>query len=68
MKPDGKGKPPATTTGSKSRGPGERIAPKLTIGNDGTLTRTLADDDQLPDLFGVKTDAAANGIMLFRNA
>jgi len=63
-KPNTKTNAPALVTDEGERAPGERRAPKLAIGDDGALNLTLQDDDQLPDLFGVKTRAVANGLML----
>ena len=64
MKPDGTDRQTALATDNKSRDRGERIAPKIEVGDDGVLNLTVRDENQLRELFGVKTDAAANGIML----
>jgi len=63
MKPDGTNRQTDLATDNKSRDRGERIAPKIEVGNDGVLSLTVHDENQLRELFGVRTDAAANGIM-----
>ena len=64
MKPDASDRPPALAEAKEPRAPGQRIPPKLESSDDQNLSVAVEHEDQLRDLFGVKTRKAAGGIML----